>query len=187
LKGQAQRDLIRDLVSEATNARFEIIERAEDGSFPVKGVEWFMRCRNEEDIRKTPYLNTVWKERDGPVWMESLAIGDTFDWIGSSYGEETAGNTLDLNYSEFAEKRFRSQFNAKYPLVQRRIQSCETIAVEAGRRHRVHLELRSIGSKGIVVFTLSARLSALEKASLAKRVKSSVTALREAYEQVTQI
>jgi hypothetical protein len=184
---EAQKELVRDLVSKATNARFEIIQRSVDDSFPIKDVDWFIRCRSREDIERTPYLNSVWKVKDGPVWLESLAVGDTLDWIGSSYGEEAAGETLDLNYSEFSDKKFRAGFDSRYPLVQQRIQSCELIAEEAARKHRVHLELRGSGSKGIVVFTLAVRIPAEDSVSLTRQVGAGVAALRDAYQKAKQL
>jgi len=188
MKGDmGQEELVRDLVSKATNVRFEIIQQSAGNPFPIKDVDWFIRCRNREDIERTPYLNSVWKEKDGPVWLESLAIGDTLDWIGSSYGEEAAAETLDLNYSEFSGKEFQTEFGREYPLVRQRIQSCELIAEEAAKKHGVHLELRSSGSKGIAVFTLEARMLAQDSSSLGKQVEASVAALRDAYVQTMQL
>jgi len=105
---------------------------------------------------------------------------------GGSYGEEAGAESLDLNYSDFSDRKLRAEFERKYPLVQQRIQYCELIAEEAAKKHGVHLELRSSGSKGIVVFTLAARISAQDSASLGKHVDACVAALRDAYAQAMQ-
>jgi hypothetical protein len=183
--GAPREELVTDLVSKATNAGFEIIRLSADNPLPMKDMEWFIRCRNREDIEKAPYLNSVWKGKGGPIWLESLALGDTLDWIGASYGEEAGAESLDLNYSDF-DRKFRAELERKYPLVQQRIQSCELIAEEAAKKHGVHLELRSSVSKGIAVFTLAGRISAQDSASLGKHVDACVAALRDAYAQAMQ-
>jgi hypothetical protein len=186
LTNEIEGELVLRLVSQATDAKFEIIRQTPENPLPIKDVEWFIRCRNREDIGKTPYLNSVWKLKGGPIWLESLALGDTLGWIGSSYSEEAAEESIDLNYSEFSDEKFRAAFGNRYPLVQQRIQSLELIAEEVGKNHKVHVELRSIGSKGIVVFTLAARIFAQDPASLSKQVEACVAALRDAYRQATQ-
>jgi hypothetical protein len=164
-----------------------VVPAAVSDSFPVKDLQWFLRCRNQEDIERTPYLNSVWKLRDGPIWLESLAIGDTFAWIGSAYGEEAAADTLDLNFSGFGDKKVREQLESKFPNTYRRIRSSELVAADAGRRHHVHVELRSSGSKGIVVFTVAAQISAPKARTLAKQVGACVEALKEAYQGAMEL
>jgi len=186
-KIEAEREQVRDLVSKLTGARFEVVPAAASDSFPIKDLQWFLRCRNQEDIQRTPYLNSVWKLRDGPIWLESLAIGDTFTWIGSAYGEEVAADTLDLNFSDFGDKGVSGQLESRFPNAYRRIRSSELVAADAGKRHHVHVELRSSGSKGIVVFTIAAQISAPKARTLSKQVGACIEALREAYQAATEL
>jgi hypothetical protein len=183
---KSQKEFVKDLVSEATGTRFEIIQQSGEYPFPIKNLEWFVRCRNREDIERTPYLNAVWKERNGPIWLESLALGDTLEWIGSAYGDEAATESLDLNYSDFTDEKFREGFDAKYPLVNQRVQSFELIAEQISKQHKVQLELRSAGSKGIVVFTFTVRISPDGSASLEKNVRAGIAALKDAFQQTKQ-
>ncbi len=181
----SEAEQVRDLVSKETGARFEVIKLSEENPLPIKDLEWFVRCRNAEDIKKTPYLNVVWKLRKGPIWLESLAIGDTFEWIEFAYGQEASGESLDLNYSDFQEKGFRKEFNTKYPLVDQRIRTAQFVAEQTSKKYKTHLELRSSGSKGIVVFTFAASVTGERPARL-KSIPAAVAALREAYQQATQ-
>jgi len=184
---EAQKEVVRDLVSKLTGARFEIVPVASSDSFPIKDLEWFLRCRNQDDVKRTPYLNSVWKLNGGAIWFESLAIGDTFAWIGSAYGEEAAAETLDLNFSDFGEKGVRAQLERRYPIAYRRISSAELVAREAGKRRHVHVELRSSGSKGIVVFTVAALIPTAKSSNLATRVGACVEALKEAHQRAMEI
>ena len=186
-RADAEREQVRDLVSKLTGARFEVVPAAASDSFPIKDIQWFMRCRNQEDIQRAPYLNSVWKLRDGPIWLESLAIGDTFTWIGSAYGEEVAADTLDMNFSDFGDKGVRRQLESKFPNAYRRIRSSELVAAEAGKKRHVDVELRSSGSKGIVVFTIAAEISDPKAGKLAKQVGACVEALREAYQGAMEL
>src|ERR1700733_5409773 len=99
--GEEEVEFVMDLVSKATNARFEVVQPPPDHPLPIQNLEWFIRCRKLEDIEKTRYLNTVWKERNGSIWLESLAVGNTMSWIESAYGQEPAIKSLDLDYSQF--------------------------------------------------------------------------------------
>lgn len=168
-------------MSEATGSRFEIVQPHYEGQLPITDLQWFIRCRGLDDIKRTPYLNTVWKQRDGPITLESLAFGDTMDWIDSAYGDEEATRSLDMSY-DFSNDDFKAEFRRRYPLVYQRIQTYEAIAAEVSRRRRVTLELKKNGSKGIVTFTLAVLLKADSK-SLATRIKAAVEALKEAYQQ----
>lgn len=86
--------------------------------------------------------------------MESLMLGDTFSWIESTYGEEAAVTSMDLNFSDFTSKEFQARFEKDYPLVQRRIQTYQGIVEQIATKYKLGMELRESGSKGIVVFSL---------------------------------
>jgi hypothetical protein len=181
----AQAELVRDLVSAATGASFEIIQQSADRPIPIHNLEWFIRCRKLGDIERVPYLNSVWKVKDGRVWLESLALGDTFEWISSAYGEEAAEDSLDFNYSGFIDDMFRREFEAKYPVVARRIKVCESVAEQVSREKGVHLELRASGSKGIVVFTLASWIQPVDS-SLKRSIEAVVVSLKVCYERAME-
>lgn len=179
MKTTVTKESVRSLVSKATGVNFEVIRSTAESPLPVKNSEWFMRCRTRDDIEKTPYLNIVWKEVDGPIWLESLALGDTFNWIATAYGEEAAGESIDANYTEFG-KDARAEFAKKYPLVDQRIKDSELIAEQFSRKYKVNLGLRSEGSKGIVVFTLAGSVPV--DRSWMKHLEAVILALKEAYD-----
>jgi hypothetical protein len=176
---------VKDILSNLTGLRFEITNAPDDFRSRFIHPEWFLSCLDSKEAKKFPYVNEAWKDQDGGLWLESLALGDTIDWIEVAYGEDAAANSIDLDYTNFASEKFQAEFGARYPLVRQRIQSYEEIAEGVSKVRKVHLEVRNSGSKGIVVFTLVAKLSMGTK-SLDKRLEVSVAALREAYTQATQ-
>ena len=181
-----QAEHVRDLISKVTGARFEILSPPADHPLPVRDVEWFIRCRILEDIKKTPYLNSAWKERRGPVWLESLMLGDTFAWIESAYGEEAAVQSMDLNFSDFSSKESQARFANDLPLVYRRIQTYQGVIEQSAKKHKVHMELRESGSKGIVVFSILAKIQEKET-RLDERVEKGIGAMKEAYALINQV
>lgn len=186
----AEGEFVRDAVSSATGARFEVVPP--HPAFPVslENVEWFMRCREKEEIAKAPYLNTVWKERRVGIWLESLAVGDTVDWIELAYGEERAAASLDIDYSRFEEPAFRADLAKRFPVVMGRIGEYEKVAAAVGRRRKVHLELRHAGSKGMLVFSVAALVRSTSRSSrksLDSALRRGVSALREAYDEVQRL
>lgn len=137
--------------------------------------------------RNIPFVNEVWRDEDDEIWLESLPLGDTIDWIEVAYGEEAAAMSIDVNYSDFGSKEFQKRFEREYPLVYQRIQRYEEVADGVSKSRKVNLELRKSGSKGIVVFTFAAKVTKPEIKSLTRKIESSVDALKEAYGQAMQV
>lgn|GEM_PF-6932547 len=186
----SEQELVRETVSEATGARFELV--APHPAFPlaIDRLEWFMRVRNREEIGKAPYLNAVWKEKGVGIWLESLAVGDTIDWIELAYGDEKAGASLDIDYSRFEDASFQEDFRQRFPIVMARIREYEQVAADVSKKRRVRLQIRRAGSRGMLVFTVAALVQGPKrgaKGSLVSAVKRSVSALKEVYQQIAEL
>ena len=186
----SEQELVRETVSKATGARFEVV--APHPAFPlaVDRLEWFMRCRNQEDIAKAPYLNAVWKEKGVGIWLESLAVGDTIDWIELAYGDEKAGASLDIDYSRFEDAAFQEDFKQRFPIVMARIREYEQVAADVSKKRRVRLQIRRAGSKGMLVFTVAALVQSPKRGARGLwglAVQRSVSALKEAYQKIAEL
>ncbi len=186
----SEREFVRETVSKATGVHFEVV--APHPAFPlaVDKLEWFMRCRNRDEIAKAPYLNTVWKETGVGLWLESLAVGDTIDWIELAYGEERVGESLDIDYSQFDDPSFQAEFNRKFPIVLGRIREYEEAVAGISKRKKCRLEIRRAGSKGMLVFTIAARVDMprrATRATLASAIRRNVSTLKEAYGQIAKL
>lgn len=182
-----ERELVLETVSEATGVRFEIVAPHPAFPLPVDRIEWFMRCRDREGIEKAPYLNAAWKEKEGTVFLESLAVGDTVDWIDLAYGEEQAGKSLDIDYSRLEDPEFREEFSTRFPVVMDRIKEYEEAVAGVAKKTGTRLEIRRAGSKGILIFTIAARVKPRKGASeswLRSAITKSASALKEAYARV---
>jgi hypothetical protein len=186
----SEQEFVRETVSNATGVHFEVV--APHPAFPlaVDRLEWFMRCRNKEEIAKAPYLNAAWKEKGVGIWLESLAVGDTIDWIELAYGDEKAGASLDIDYSHFEDKSFQEDFNMRFPIVMERIKEYEQVAADVSRKRKVQLQVRRAGSKGMLVFTVAALSRSPKRATLASlgsALTKNVSALKEAYVEVEKL
>jgi len=182
-----EKELVRQAIWEATDAHFDVVAPNPAFPLPVDSLEWFMRCRNKDEIEAAPYLNTAWKEKSGRIWLESLALGDTIDWIELAYGEERAAASLDLDYSRFDDQWFQSEFNRRYPIVMARIREYEGVVADISKARRVRLEIRRAGSKGMLLFTIAAHIDRPKGAgleSLRAAIKKNASALKEAYEAI---
>jgi hypothetical protein len=186
----SEQEFVRETVSKATGVQFEVVAPHPGFPLPVDHLEWFMRCRNKEEITKAPYLNAAWKEVGVGIWLESLAVGDTIDWIELAYGDERAGESLDIDYSRFDDSAFQADFNQKFPIVMGRIREYQEAAAAVSKRMDVHLEIRRAGSRGILVFTVAARVETPKGAtreSLGSIIIKSASALDEAYKEITKL
>lgn len=178
-----EEETVRDTLSKITGAKFEVLQTPSDYHFPVKNIQWFIRCRVLDDIRKTPYLNASWRETGGPIWLESLVIGDTINWIETAEGEEAAGKSLDIDYSEFDSQKFQAEFGRNHPLVFKQIQRNEAVVERLAKSFKVNLEFRKSGSKGIAVFSFAAKIPDFDSKTLEEKLRTNVEALKEAYQQ----
>jgi len=178
-------ETVRKAIMKLTGAEFVIANPSE--LHPgYHNLDWFIQRSDLRKLREVAHINSAWKERQGPVWIESSPLGDTVDWIESAYGDEAAANSLDTDYSDFQSKAFQAEFGALYPVVLRRIQRYADIVEDISKSRRVHLELRKSGSKGIVVFTLAARIGDVDSKTLEKKLETNIEALKEAFHLATQ-
>ena len=186
---KSEQEFVREEISAATGVHFEVVPPHPAFPLAVDRLDWFMRCRNKEEIAKSPYLNAAWKERRVGIWLESLAVGDTIDWIELAYGDEKAGASLDLDYSRFEDPAFQEDFNQRFPIVMERIREYERVAADVAKKNRVKLRVRRAGTKGMVVFTFAALVTVRKgasQASLGAAIRRSASALKEAYERTEQ-
>ena len=180
-------ETVRETLSNLTKTDFGVTDAPDDFQNRVVRPRWFVKCVDVRQARSIPHVNAAWKQQDGYIWLESLPLGDTIEWIEVAYGEEAAARSLDANYSDFGTKEFQAGFGRNYPLVFQRIQTYVEVADRVSKVRKVHLELRNNGSKGIVVFTLAARITADDAKTLEKKIGSAVDALAEAYAQAMQV
>jgi hypothetical protein len=184
---ESESEFVMEKVSEATGVRFELVPPHPAFPLPVEKLDWFMRCRNKDEIAKAPYLNVVWKEKGGPIRMESLAVGDTVDWIEIAYGDEQVEESLDIDYSRMDDPAFQAEFNRKFPIVMGRIRKYQEVAARVSKETGAKLEIRRSGSRGMLVFTVAAEVRVKKGASLRSlgtAVERGVGALKKAYDEI---
>lgn len=184
---EKEAELVRQTLSNLTGAKFEVSNTPDDFRNQSINPRWFVKCTDITQARSIPHINEAWRQQDGTVWLESLPLGDTIDWIEAAYGEEAAAKSIDVNYSDFGSKTFQIEFGGEYPLVYQRIQTYDEVAGRVSKVRKVHVELRNSGSKGIVVFTFAAKLTDADPKSLGRKIEASVEALKEAYTEAMQV
>lgn len=180
-------EAVREVLSSITQVHFEVTNVPDDFQTQSLHARWFIQCLDTKEARAVPHVNKAWQQEDGSVWLESLPLGDTIDWIEVAYGEEAAARSLDTNYSDFGTKDFQAGFGNTFPLVYQRIQTYAEVASRISKEKKVHLELRNNGSKGIVVFTFVSKIGLHDSKTLSTKVEASVEALKEAYTRAMQV
>jgi hypothetical protein len=184
---EKEAESVSEILSKLTGAKFEVSNTPDDFRNQSINPRWFVRCREMTQARNIPHVNEVWRQPDDTIWLESLPLGDTIDWIEAAYGEEAAAKSIDVNYSDFGSKKFQVEFGGEYPLVYQRIQTYHEVAGRVSKVRKVHVELRNSGSKGIVVFTFASRFKGSSGTSLSRKIEASVDALKAAYTEAMQV
>lgn len=183
-----EQKLVIKSLQELLGVTFEVIRTPAEFPMPSKDAEWLMRCRRRDEIEKVPFLNVVWRQKGGFLWLESLVLGDTIEWIENAYDEERAASSIDIDYAGLDEQGFEAEFGSRFPLVMDRIKAYQEIA-QRQSKSGAKLEIRRSGSKGILVFTLAAKVSVAGAGaeSISDSLGKAVAALREAYSEIMQV
>ena len=189
MKPSVEAEMVRDVVSAVTGAKFEIVTPPPGFPFSTEGTSWFLRCRSRADIENVPYLNTVWREKRGLIWLESLALGDTVDWIGLAYGPEMADESLNFNYAHLSDLEFKAELGRRFPLVLERLEEYSEITKKISAKTKAHLEIKRSGSGGMMVFTLASQMRSERpsRKSLEKIARSTIGAMKAAYSEILKI
>jgi len=186
----SEEEVVKETILAQAGVHFEVIAPHPAFPLPVEKLDWFMRCRIKDEIAAAPYVNAAWKEKRGPIWLESLAVGDTLDWIELAYGADQAEASLNTDYSRFGDASFKAEFGQRFPIVMRRVKEYEDKVAVVAKRTKVRLELRHAGSKGLLVFTVAARVDVPKAATmvpLQNALKKAVEGMSAAYSSIEKL
>jgi hypothetical protein len=172
-------------LSRITGAPFEPHPLHPEDTLNKEKPEWVVSYRDAAYVSKVPYVHRAWKDKIG-VHLESTSLGDTIDWIEAVYGEDVAGKSLEVDYSDFESKEFRERFGSEYPRVFQRILSYEEVASKIWKLRRIPVELRKDGSKGIAEFTFVVTLPPGPTVQKDK-LEEGVRILREVWEEADEM
>ena len=176
---------LRDVISRVTGVGYDIMEALPDSPPPEDHASWYLLCREFRLPRGAPYAAILWENQNGYVFIKSMYIGNSSEWIGSVYGEEgiVAATKIDYSNLEIGRKTFAE----KFPAVQKRIDDFEAILAKVSSERRVLLSLRRTGENNDATFFIGAKIEwrdlSAERRTAA--MKESVDALREAWNKIT--
>ena len=172
---------VRTAISQLTRAEFEI---GDPGGYPVElgTVSWFLWCPEITQMREIPYINVIWANKEGIIYLDSMPLGNTTNWVESAYGEEAAARAMDLDFGDFAE--VRSEFEHDFPLVGKRINEYERIVSNVSDQRAVAIGIFFHGRKGRATLRLRGKLT--EQAGRTNSVERTVKALEEAWKLIEE-
>lgn len=179
-------ELFKDKLSTLTAAKFQIMQPESNYPAPKQDVRWYVRCSDILDATSVGYVNVVWKDKESNIWLESIPLGNTSDWIGREYGEQGVIEARRIDLRDFANPNIREKFGKQYPVVLKRLRTYEEILTKVSLKLGVGLEMRYDVSPRIVFFRMRARINRNELNSRRrmKEVKLAVRALKEAYKEI---
>jgi len=178
---------IRQLVSELTKSTFKLTS-SDRYPVPSENVKWFMWCPEITEMREIPYLNVVWADKDDNIYLDSMPIGNTTNWVARDYGEKAAQDAMDLDFSDYPIAI--SKLEHSFPLVGSRISTLEEIVKEISAKTGLSIEVFHYGRKGRATLRLRGRVSAGDSSGSSSsldrmnKIRQSVDALKEAWERV---
>jgi hypothetical protein len=181
-----QAEKVREIVSSLTKAKFEVTN---PGRYPLpaQSVKWFLNCPEITEAREIPYLNVIWAGGDAEICFDSLPLGNTTSWIEASYGEEAAGRSMSVNYSDFRTSRL--VLDKEFPITNRRIETCEKITHDISVRKGIPVEIFVHGREGRATFRLRARLSLarISESNIRVGIESVIETMKEVWEAIQKL
>jgi hypothetical protein len=176
--------VIRDMVVAATGSTYGIKAALPEFPPPSHHASWYLLGNELRGPNSTMHAHTAWEDDSGNIFIRSMYLGDTTDWIGPSYGEEGAIDAMRIDYSDF--NRARKMLARKFPLVEERLSRYERILGDISSKYHVALTLWCAGEMGLATFYVIAKISARDLAAeeKAKMVKLNVKALKEAWNEI---
>ena len=148
-------------------------------------ARWFAVCREVTEARETPYVRIAWADRDNAIWLESVEIGDSLDWIYQHYGDAGVARVKKMNLMDFPSLRAREELGNQFPKVMRRLEKYEEFLKNPSAKYGVQLEMRYQSSKETTSFRLAAKLAAKDGVQSAlSEIRRATEALSEAYDNI---
>ncbi len=177
---------LRDIMSEVTGVGYDISEALPDFPPPADHASWYLLGREFREPNGVAHANVVWEDRAGNVFIESMYIGNTTEWIGPAYGEKGAIAAMKIDYSDF--NRARKTLAEKFPAVEKRLRDYESILTDISSKRQVSLALRPAGERKVVTFFVVARVDArsLAAGKKAEIIRVNVDTLREAWNEIAR-
>jgi len=171
---------VRDALFRITGAHFEIKEPSHRST-----ARWLLVCREVTEARKIPYVNIARADRDNTIWLESVEIGDSLEWIYQHYGDAGVAKVKEMNFINFPSVRAREELGDRFPKVMRRLEMYEKFLKTSSEKHGSRLEMRYQGSKERISFRLAAKIIVdNEVQSALSKITQAVRALNEAYDNI---
>ncbi|TMP99695.1 MAG: hypothetical protein E6K99_04105 [Thaumarchaeota archaeon] len=178
---------VRGAISQITGVDFQIREPDSIDRAHVGMTRWFVVCREVLDIGKVPYVNVVWADKHDRIWLESITIGDSLEWIEQHYGDRGLVGAQKMDLTDFPKPEVLEEFANRFPKVLRHLEKYEGILREASSKYGIHLEMRYQTSKERISLRLAATISENETSTRSQHVaiKGAVEAMKDVYDKIS--
>jgi hypothetical protein len=175
---------LRDIISKVTGMGYGIREALPDFPPPADHATWYLLGREFRLPNGAPYANVIWEDVAGNIFIQSIEIGESADWIGPIYGEDGIIAAMRMDYS--TPDRGRKAFAKKFPAVEKRISGYEDVISRISLKHRASLSLRWDGEIGSGTFRIEAKISESGRTEKEEVIRRNFEALKSAWTEITQ-
>lgn len=175
---------LRDVISKVTGMEYSIREALPDFPPPADHATWYLLGREFRRPKGTPYANVLWEDGAGNIFIQSIEIGGSADWIGPIYGEEGVIAAMRIDYSN--ADRGRKAFAKKFPAVEKRVRRYEEIVSDISSKHHVAMSLQCDGDVGNGTFRIETKIPGDRTEKDTEVIKRNLEALKEAWNEITE-
>ncbi len=178
--------LLRDAISNVTGVEYDIMDAFPDFAPAAHHASWYLLGREFRLPKGTPYATILWEDQEGHVFIKSMYIGNSSEWIGPVYGEKGIIAAMKIDYSN--PELGRKTFAKKFPAVEKRINDYEAILAKVSSERHVSLSLLRTGENSVATFFIGARIEWRDLIAEKKEeiMRLNVEGLKEAWNDITR-
>ena len=183
-------EAVSERMSSLTKSPFKV--EAPERNNPLydsKNLRWFVICPYVEYHNQTAHAQVVWEDNQDNLWLESSILGFVSDWIKRDYGEEAVVKFMNMESHDFSNPQFRQRLAKKFPATMSRFSRYNSIASEVSSRRHVQLRMRYDSSDKVAMITMGAKIEikGMDLQSKLKAIETNVRALKETYQEITDL
>ncbi len=154
--------VIQKRLIELTGAQFKVVKLRRDSPVWRDKLVWLIQCSDLQRLGETGYANTVWKDPDSNVCIDTVSIGDTLEWIETEYGEQACGEAINMKFGQLTSREDRQKFGERFPTADKRLRAYEAMVERVSATRSVDIMIRREKSEGITTFYVTAKVSVAE-------------------------
>jgi hypothetical protein len=173
---------LRELMEKGADSKYEIVTAIPEFPPSQDHATWYLLGKRTAGHGSIPYASIAWESDRGQLFIQSIYLGNTNEWLEASYGEDAVISGMKIDYRDF--QNARGILAKNFPAVERTLQRYEKALAKVSSKESLNLTLRCDGVEGLATFYLLAKIdiNSSNRDQEVSLIRRHVNGLRECWE-----